>query len=160
MREHQLLSPSRQILNKPEIPHEGRIVADAPNQMWGTDATATFTPCDGLVTIFAAIDHCTAECIGIHVVKKADRFEALEPRADPFLVKGTVVGKSWNRGQVLLALAGVRPQGNLPPKIVAARTVERGRFVRGKVVRRLLDAVAGGYALRATASGQAFYRVT
>jgi putative transposase len=79
MREHQLLSPSRQILNKPENPHEGRIVADAPNQMWGTDATATFTPCDGQVTIFAAIDHCTAECIGIHVVKKADRFEALEP---------------------------------------------------------------------------------
>ena len=31
------------------------------------------------VTIFAAIDHCTAECVGIHVVKKADRFEALEP---------------------------------------------------------------------------------
>jgi transposase InsO family protein len=31
------------------------------------------------VTIFAAIDHCTAECVGIHVVKKAHRFEALEP---------------------------------------------------------------------------------
>jgi transposase InsO family protein len=34
---------------------------------------------DGQVTIFAAIDHCTAECLGIHVVKKAHRFEALEP---------------------------------------------------------------------------------
>jgi len=31
------------------------------------------------VTVFAAIDHCTAECVGIHVVKKATRFEALEP---------------------------------------------------------------------------------
>jgi hypothetical protein len=34
---------------------------------------------DGQVTIFAAIDHCTAECLGIHAVKKAHRFEALEP---------------------------------------------------------------------------------
>jgi hypothetical protein len=47
--------------------------------MWGTDATATFTEAEGAVTIFAAIDHCTAECVGIHAVKKATRFEALEP---------------------------------------------------------------------------------
>jgi hypothetical protein len=71
------------------------------------------------------------------------RFEALEPPADSFLVKGTVVGKSWNRGQELLALSGVRLQGNLAPTIVAARAVERGRFVRGKVVDRFLDAVLG-----------------
>src|SRR5438445_2840380 len=42
-------------------------------------ATATFTDTEGTVTVFAAIDHCTAECVGIHVVKKATRFEALEP---------------------------------------------------------------------------------
>ena len=47
--------------------------------MWGTDATATFTEAEGNVTVFAAIDHCTAECVGIHAVKKASRFEALEP---------------------------------------------------------------------------------
>jgi putative transposase len=47
--------------------------------MWGTDATATFTEAEGAVTVFAAIDHCTAECVGIHAVKKATRFEALEP---------------------------------------------------------------------------------
>jgi putative transposase len=47
--------------------------------MWGTDATATSTDAEGSVTIFAAIDHCTAGCVGIHVVKKASRFEALEP---------------------------------------------------------------------------------
>ncbi|MBV9082893.1 MAG: transposase family protein [Acidobacteriaceae bacterium] len=51
----------------------------APDQMWGTDATATFTEAEGNVTVFAAIDHCTAECVGIHAVKKAARFEALEP---------------------------------------------------------------------------------
>jgi hypothetical protein len=53
------------------------------------------------------------------------------------------VPSSWNRGQVLVALAGAQLQGNLPPKIVAARSVERGRRVRGKVVDRFLDAVLG-----------------
>ncbi len=51
----------------------------APDQMWGTDATATSTDAEGAVTVFAAIDHCTAECVGLHAVKKATRFEALEP---------------------------------------------------------------------------------
>lgn len=79
MREHSLLSPSRQPERRPGNPHEGTIVATAPNQIWGTDATATVTAAEGKVTVFAAIDHYTAECIGIHVVKKAHRFEALEP---------------------------------------------------------------------------------
>jgi transposase InsO family protein len=34
---------------------------------------------DGQVSIFAAIDNCTAECLEIHAVKRATRFEALEP---------------------------------------------------------------------------------
>lgn len=42
-------------------------------------ATATATAAEGAITVFAAIDHCTAECVGIHAVKKATRFEALEP---------------------------------------------------------------------------------
>ncbi len=79
MREQQLLSPSRQPDPRPTNPHEGSIVAEAPNQLWGTDATATFTEEDGQVTIFAAIDHCSADCIGIHAVKRPHRFEALEP---------------------------------------------------------------------------------
>jgi putative transposase len=79
MRENQLLSPNRASVPRPTNPHEGTIVTEQPNQIWGTDATATFTEQEGQVTIFAAIDHCTAECVGIHVVKKAHRFEALEP---------------------------------------------------------------------------------
>jgi transposase InsO family protein len=78
MRENQLLSPQRQP-NRPTNPHDGTIVTERPNQIWGTDATSTITEREGQVTIFAAIDHCTAECVGIHVVKKAHRFEALEP---------------------------------------------------------------------------------
>ena len=79
LRENQLLSPARQPKPVRSNPHEGTIIAELPNQMWGTDATATFTETEGTVTVFAAIDHCTAECVGIHVVKKATRFEALEP---------------------------------------------------------------------------------
>lgn len=79
LRQHQLLSPARQPEPPPINLHEGTIVTDAPQQMWGTDATQTSTDEDGTVTIFAAIDHCTAECVGIHVVKRAVRFEALEP---------------------------------------------------------------------------------
>ncbi len=79
LRENHLLSPARQPEPVRSNPHEGTIVTEAPNQMWGTDATATFTEVEGRVTVFAALDHCTTDCVGIHAVKKADRFEALEP---------------------------------------------------------------------------------
>jgi putative transposase len=79
LRENQLLSPAWAPQPVPSHPHEGTIIAELPNQMWGTDATATFTEAEGTVTVFAAIDHCTAECIGLHAVKKVTRFEALEP---------------------------------------------------------------------------------
>ena len=79
MRENQLLAPQRQLAPVVEKSHAGSIVTDEPNRMWGTDATATVTLADSQVTVFAAIDHCTAECVGIHAVKRATRFEALEP---------------------------------------------------------------------------------
>ena len=58
LRTHQLLSPARQPEPRPTNPHEGTIVTAAPNQMWGTDATATVTDAEGTVTVFAAVDHC------------------------------------------------------------------------------------------------------
>ncbi len=33
----------------------------------------------GRVAVFVAIDHCNAECIGIHAARRGTRFEALEP---------------------------------------------------------------------------------
>ncbi len=78
--------------------------------------------------------------VNLHAVA---HFEALEPPTDLFVVNGSSVPSSWNRGQVLVALAGIRLQGNLPPKTVAARPYKRGRLVRGKVVDRFLDAVLG-----------------
>jgi putative transposase len=46
--------------------------------MWGTDLTTTFTG-EGPAAVFVAVDHCSAECVGIHVHARATRFEALEP---------------------------------------------------------------------------------
>jgi len=69
--------------------------------------------------------------------------ESAEPIDDTYIVNGTTVASSWNRGQVLVAMAATELQGNLPPKIVAARGYKRGRFVRGKAVDRFLDAVVG-----------------
>jgi putative transposase len=44
----------------------------------GTDLTATFTG-EGQAAVFIAVDHFTAECVGIHASSRAARFEALEP---------------------------------------------------------------------------------
>ena len=79
MRAAGLLAPARQPKPVVERPHLGTILTEQPNVMWGTDATATVTGRDGQVTVFAAIDHCTAECVGIHAALHGDRFEALEP---------------------------------------------------------------------------------
>lgn len=79
MRAADLLSPARQPEPVVDRPHEGTIVTEQPNVMWGTDATAAVTLVEGAATIFAAIDHCTAECVGIHAAKHGDRFQALEP---------------------------------------------------------------------------------
>jgi transposase InsO family protein len=47
--------------------------------MWGTDATTCLTTREGTATVFVAVDHCTAECVGIHAARPGTRFEALEP---------------------------------------------------------------------------------
>jgi putative transposase len=59
--------------------HDGTIVTERPDVMWGIDATGTMVVEEGQVTVFVAVDHCTAECVGIHAAKYATRFEALEP---------------------------------------------------------------------------------
>ena len=84
MREHQLLSPNRQPDARTTNPHDGSIVAETPNQLWGTDATTTFTEQDGQVTIFAAIDHCTA------ITSAFTRAPFRGARADPASGSGAV----------------------------------------------------------------------
>jgi hypothetical protein len=88
------------------------------------------------------------------------RFEALDPPDDSYIVNGSSIGSSWNRGQVLVALGSAELQGNLPPKIVAARSFEKGRRVRGKVVDRYLDAVLGAQVSLQKSSGGAWTTVS
>jgi putative transposase len=78
MRENHLLSPYRGRQGQPN-PHDGTIVTEAPNLMWGTDGTKVFTLEDGWVWVFVAVEHWNAECVGWHVTKHGDRYAALEP---------------------------------------------------------------------------------
>lgn len=78
MRENDLLAPSR--IGAPRGPrsHDGTIIPDTLDTMWGTDLTTTITG-EGQATVFIAVDHCSAECVGIHADRRATRFQALEP---------------------------------------------------------------------------------
>ena len=78
MREHGLLAPSR--VGSPRGPrnHDGTIIPETLNTMWGTDMTTTWTG-EGQAAVFVAIDHHSAECVGLHAARRGTRFEALEP---------------------------------------------------------------------------------
>jgi hypothetical protein len=79
MRAHHLLAPTRQGHPHGSKAHDGTIIPQQVDTMWGTDMTAAYTRQDGQVAIFIAVDHCSAECVGIHAAKQGTRFEALEP---------------------------------------------------------------------------------
>src|ERR1700694_5377779 len=86
--------------------------------------------------------------------------DLLEPASDSYLVNGSIVGSTWNRGQAFVALSGVRLQGNLPPKIVSAHAFEKGRVVKVKVVDRFLDAVLGAPVALERQAGGSWNRVS
>jgi len=78
MRQNNLLAPTR--VGSPRGPrnHDGTIIPDTVDAMWGTDLTTTITG-EGQAAVFIAVDHCSAECVGIHAHPQATRFQALEP---------------------------------------------------------------------------------
>jgi transposase InsO family protein len=59
--------------------HNGTIIPEMVDTMWGTDMTAAFTLEHGQVAVFVAVDHASAECVGLHAARRGTRFEALEP---------------------------------------------------------------------------------
>ena len=75
---HDLLAPSRAGSPRGPRNHDGTIVPETVDAMWGTDLTTTVTG-EGQAAVFIAIDHCSADCVGIHAALRANRFEALEP---------------------------------------------------------------------------------
>jgi transposase InsO family protein len=79
MRERSLQAPQR--VGHPHGPkaHDGTIITERPDEIWGTDMTTTVITGEGQVCVFVAVDHCTAGCVGIHASLSGNRFEALEP---------------------------------------------------------------------------------
>jgi putative transposase len=78
MRENDRLAPGRMGAARGPRAHDGTIIPETVDTLWGTDLTATFTG-EGQAAVFIAVDHRSAECVGIHAHARATRFEALEP---------------------------------------------------------------------------------
>lgn len=79
MRAAGLLAPGRVGGARGPRTHDGTIIPSSPNTLWGTDLTSTLTTEEGQAAVFVAIDHATAELVGVHAAKRATRYEALEP---------------------------------------------------------------------------------
>jgi putative transposase len=75
---HGLQAPGRVGRRHGPKAHDGTIRTERIDLMWGSDLTSTLTA-EGQASIFIAVDHCSAECVGIHAARRATRFEALEP---------------------------------------------------------------------------------
>ena len=78
MRENGLLAPHRVLRTEAKL-HDGTIVTDKVNEMWGTDMTQTIIIREGRANVFVAVEHANSEVVGIHASHSANRFEALEP---------------------------------------------------------------------------------
>jgi putative transposase len=78
MKENDLLAPQRPV-QRDAHPHDGTIVTDRVDEVWGTDMTQTVTTQEGRAYVFIAVDHCSGEFIGTHASSSASRWQALEP---------------------------------------------------------------------------------
>src|SRR3954454_18888007 len=65
MRAHGLLAPRRAGRPRGSKAHDGTITTERVDLMWGTDLTSVVTG-EGQAAVFVAVDHCSAECVGIH----------------------------------------------------------------------------------------------
>ena len=59
MRANNLLAPARVGAPRGPRTHDGTIIPEAVDTMWGTDLTTTLTG-EGQVAVFVAVDHCSA----------------------------------------------------------------------------------------------------
>lgn len=78
MRVHNPLAHQRAGRPRGSKAHDDTITTERVDMMWGSDLTSVITG-EGQAAIFIAVDHCSAECIGLHASRNAHRFEALEP---------------------------------------------------------------------------------
>jgi len=95
-----LLAPHRVGRPRPRV-HDGTIVTETVNVMWGTDMTETITACEGVARVFIAVDHANSEVVGIHASKSGNRFEALEPIRQGVLRHFAAIGPGVAAGLTL-----------------------------------------------------------
>jgi transposase InsO family protein len=97
MRREGLLAPQRLARRRRPRLHDGSIIPDRPDVMWGVDATMAHTVVDGWVWVFVCVDHYSAEAWA-SVAVRGDRFAALEPVYDAVRDHFGVVGPDAARG--------------------------------------------------------------
>jgi putative transposase len=97
MREHRLLAHQRPGAPRGPRAHDGTITTERIDEMWGTDLTTVMTG-EGAAAVFVAVDHCSAECVGIHASAQATRHEALEPIRQAVRQSFGAVGQGVARG--------------------------------------------------------------
>src|SRR5918997_5366121 len=74
MREHGLLAPSRTGPPRGPRTHDGTIIPETIDTLWGTDMTTGWTA-EGQAAVFVAVDHPSAECGGIYYSRQGTPFE-------------------------------------------------------------------------------------
>jgi len=79
MREDNLLVFQNTSIHPGPKAHDGTITQESSHVMWGTDMTKAYTIRDGWVSVFGAVDHFSAACMGLHAAKPGTRCEAVEP---------------------------------------------------------------------------------
>jgi len=97
MREHHLLAHQRPGSPRGPRAHDGTITTGRVDEMWGTDLTTGLTG-EGAAAVFVAVDHCSAECVGIHASARATRHEALEPVRQAVRRSFGVIGRDVAQG--------------------------------------------------------------
>ncbi len=121
MRKAGLLAPQRVARRRRPRVHDGRVITDAPNVRWGTDATMAWTRNDGWVWVFALLDHHTDEAWA-HVAKVGNRFAALQPVYDAVIDRFGGLGPDVARG----SSSATTGAANIGPTISRARSTGWG----------------------------------
>jgi hypothetical protein len=106
MRANGLLAPSRACAPRGPRGHDGTIIPEVVDVMWGTDLTTIWTG-EGQAAAFVALDHCSAECVGLHAARHANR------------------SRRWNRSARASAAASAASQQASPAASPSGTTTAR-----------------------------------
>ena len=127
---HGLLAPCRTGSPRGPRNHDGTINPNTVDTMWGSDMTTTWTG-EGQVAVFIAVDHHSAECVGLHAARRGTRFEALEPIRQGVRHCFGAFGKDVARGLALRHDHGSQDMSDVFQKELAFLGIESSpAFVR------------------------------